>query len=226
MSVKPAMPSGRSRRWRKTFPDSRLSTRSNSARRVGACYEQINQYRGLADTPWLSRTSRHRHCSGWSMASRLFSRLSSEQKSTLLLVCACLPLIAVGTTAMKQPDSATPVAIASISTAEMVEIRDSRNVAVLSGEFRVRRDSLGNREFDAALRDKTGRTVIGEVELEIPASGRENRRPELEVDIISLPPRQPFTVVIDDRVVGSFVTDDRGSIDMELQEGELPSIFR
>jgi len=118
-----------------------------------------------------------------------------------------------------------PVAIGKISNAEMVEVRDSNNVAVLSGEFRVRRDSLGNREFDAALRDSRGQTVIGEVELEIPAPGRENRRPELEIDIISLPPRQQFTVVIDDRAVGSFVTDDRGSVDMELQEGEMSSPF-
>jgi len=27
--------------------------------------------------------------------------------------------------------------------------------------------------------------------------------------------------VIDDQAVGSFVTDDRGSVDFELQEGEL-----
>jgi hypothetical protein len=160
------------------------------------------------------------------MAVRLFANLSSEQKSTLLLVCACLPLIAVGTTAIKAPAAtAAPAAIGNISSAEMVEIRDGNNVAVLSGEFRVRSDALGNREFEAALRDRKGRKVIGEVELEIPAPGRENRRPELEVDIISLPPRQAFTVVIDDRVVGSFVTDDRGSIDMELQEGEMSSPF-
>ena len=157
---------------------------------------------------------------------QLFSNFSSEQKSTLLLVCACVPLIAVGTTAIKPPDPATaPVAIRQITTAELVEVRDGNNVAVLSGEFRVRSDSVGNREFEAALRDSNGHKVIGEVELEVPAPGRDNRRPELEVDIISLPPRQAFTVVIDDRVVGSFVTDDRGSVDMELQEGETPSPF-
>ena len=156
---------------------------------------------------------------------QLFSNFSSEQKSTILLVCACVPLIAVGSALKPPPPAMAPVAIGNISRAEMVEVRDSNNVAVLSGEFRVRYDSVGNREFDAALRDHKGRTVIGEVELEIPAPGRENRRPELEVDIISLPPRQAFTVVIDDRVVGSFVTDDRGSVDMELQEGEMSPPF-
>ena len=104
----------------------------------------------------------------------------------------------------------------------MVEIRDHRNVAVLSGEFRSSIDLLGNTEKDAALIDRRGRQVIGEVELEIPAKSRTDRRPELEVDILGLPPRQTFTVVVDDRVVGSFVTDDRGSVDMELQEGEMP----
>ena len=77
---------------------------------------------------------------------------------------------------------------------------------------------------NAPLSDKKGRAVIGEVELEIPAASRTNRRPELEVDVMGLPPRQSFSVVIDDRLVGSFTTDDRGSIDMELQEGEIPGV--
>ena len=63
--------------------------------------------------------------------------------------------------------------------------------------------------------------MIGEVELEIPAPGRDHRLPELEVDVIHLTPRTRYTVVIDDRTVGTFTTDDRGSVDFELQEGEL-----
>jgi len=31
---------------------------------------------------------------------------------------------------------------------------------------------------------------------------------------------QRYTVVIDNRTVGTFLTDDRGSADLELQEGE------
>jgi hypothetical protein len=103
-----------------------------------------------------------------------------------------------------------------------VEIRDQSGVTMLSGEFRSRTDAVGNTEKDAALLDRGGRRVVGEIELEVPASHRRNRRPELEVDIMELPPRQTFTVVIDDRPVASFMTDDRGSVDMELQEGELP----
>ncbi len=155
------------------------------------------------------------------MAAHLLSRLSSEQKSTLLLVGACLPLIVLGVAA-RPSATVEPVSIGTITSAAMVEIRDEQNVAVLSGEFRRRNDSLGNSEFEAALIDSKGRKVIGEVEIEIPARGRENRRPELEVDILGLPPNQPFSVVVDDRVVGKFVTDDRGSVDMELQEGEVP----
>ena len=92
--------------------------------------------------------------------------------------------------------------------------------AVLLGEFRAHTDSLGNTEFDAALYDRRGSKVIGEVELDIPPSGRAERRPELELDIIDLTPRENFTLVIDDREVARFATDDRGSIDRELQEGE------
>jgi hypothetical protein len=38
--------------------------------------------------------------------------------------------------------------------------------------------------------------------------------------VIGLAPRETFPVVIDDRVVGVFNTDDRGSIDREPREGE------
>lgn len=119
--------------------------------------------------------------------------------------------------------TAQPLTLGDVSDADIVEIRDHRGVSVLSGEFRSRVDMLGNTEKDAALSNRDGRTVIGEVELEIPEPTRENRRPELEVDIMGLAPRQTFTIVIDDRVVASFVTDDRGSIDRELQEGESPA---
>ena len=140
----------------------------------------------------------------------------------IVLLCAlCVVLIAVavlvrGPVAAAQP----PLSLGNIESADIVEIRDAGGSSVLTGEFRTRVDVLGNTEKDAALRDAGGRTVIGEVELEIPAAGRENRRPELEVDIVSLEPSKTYTVVIDDRPVASFTTDDRGSIDVELQEGE------
>ncbi len=119
--------------------------------------------------------------------------------------------------------TAQPLTLGDVSEATIVEIRDHRGLPVLSGEFRSRVDMLGNIEKDAALKNRDGRTVIGEVELEIPEPTRENRRPELEVDILGLPPRQTFTIVIDDKAVATFVTDDRGSIDRELQEGEIPA---
>ena len=121
--------------------------------------------------------------------------------------------------------SVTPSALAlgDVSEAHIVEIRNQRGEAVASGEFRSRVDRLGNTEKDAGLVDPRGRTVIGEVELEIPAPDRRDRRVELEVDIIGLPARETFAVVIDDRTVGTFTTDDRGSVDVELQEGEVPA---
>jgi hypothetical protein len=149
----------------------------------------------------------------------------SEGKAALLLVVVCGLLITVGVAT--SGDTATaqqPVALGDVSNAQVVEIRDARGAVVLTGEFRSQVDKLGNTEKDAPLSDRKGKTVIGEVELEIPAESRTNRRPELEVDVMGLPPRQAFSVVIDDRFVGSFTTDDRGSIDMELQEGEIPGV--
>jgi hypothetical protein len=110
--------------------------------------------------------------------------------------------------------------LGDVYEAHIVEIRDRRGSTVLSGEFRSRVDVLGNTEKDAALMDRRGRTVIGEVEIEIPAPTREHQRAELEVDVMGLPVRETFTVVVDDRIIGAFTTDDRGSFDMELLEGE------
>jgi hypothetical protein len=141
----------------------------------------------------------------------------------LFVVCAVMALggAALG---INRRAPVTPVQLEHISDADLVEIRDHRGVAVLTGEFRSRTDALGNTEKDAALYSPTGRRVIGEVELEIPAESRADRRPELEVDIIELAPNAIFTVAIDDREVGRFTTDDRGSIDVELQEGEQPPL--
>ena len=110
--------------------------------------------------------------------------------------------------------------LGDVSQAHIVEIRDRGGTTILSGEFRSRVDAVGNTEKDAALTDRRGRRVIGEVEVEIPAPSRADRRAELEVDVMGLPPHETFLVAIDDRVVATFRTDDRGSFDMEIQEGE------
>ena len=149
----------------------------------------------------------------------------NERKAMALLFVVCGLLMAGGAVfalVIGSPQTTPVVELGDISEADVVEIRDHRGITVLSGEFRSRVDPLGNTEKDAALLDRGGRRVVGEVELELPASGRENRRPELEVDIMELAPQQTFTVVVDDRVVATFKTDDRGSVDMELQEGEVP----
>jgi hypothetical protein len=135
----------------------------------------------------------------------------------LLIVAGLVMPVLTGETAMPRA-----IVLGHVAEAHIVEIRDLGGRTVLSGEFRSRVDTLGNTEKDAALTDRRGRAVVGEVELEIPAPFREDRRPELEVDIIGLPGRERFSVVIDDRIVGTFTTDDRGSVDMELQEGEIP----
>jgi hypothetical protein len=154
-----------------------------------------------------------------------WDRANDDWRLLILLFAICGVLIAAGVTAMRATEAAvapTAIALGDVSNVHLVEIQDRHGVTVLSGEFRASVDALGNTEKDAALFDRRGKRVIGEVEVELPGAGRTDRRPELEVDIIGLPPRETFLVVIDDRVVGTFVTDDRGSIDMELAEGEIP----
>ena len=140
----------------------------------------------------------------------------------LLLVCVPLLISGIALSSKARPGAEviTSDALSRVKEASIVEVRDPDGRAVLLGEFRAHTDSLGNTEFDAALYDRQGSKVIGEVELDVPPSTRAERRPELELDIIGLPPRQNFTLVIDDREVARFSTDDRGSIDRELQEGE------
>jgi hypothetical protein len=149
------------------------------------------------------------------------------RRTTLELVLWCLLVIAAGLALQAAGPDRRPQAVTGLgdlSAAHIVEIRDSDGSVVLSGEFRSRVDGLGNTEKDAELADQQGRTVIGEVEIELPAAGREHRRTELEVDIIHLRPRQRYRIAIDDRIVGVFATDDRGSVDLELQEGEAPAL--
>jgi hypothetical protein len=156
---------------------------------------------------------------------------ATARRMAVTLYAALIPMVAAGFIVQASvgapPTASISTMLTQAASGDLVEIRDSNGAAVLSGEFRTRVDSLGNTEKDAELTNQKGAVVIGEVELEIPAPGREHRRPELEVDIIHLQPRQRYTVVIDDRAVGTFVTDDRGSVDMELQEGEtLPGQIR
>lgn len=149
--------------------------------------------------------------------------LGTQRRMRLVLGGVLVPILAVGVIAgasMHARPTAAVATLRNVADAHLVEIRDAQNAVVLSGEFRSRIDSLGNTEKDAELVGPQGDTVIGEVELELPAAGRDHLRPELEVDVINLKPRQEYRVVIDDRLVGSFVTDDRGSVDLELQEGE------
>lgn len=148
----------------------------------------------------------------------------TSHRMAFTLVAVLLPVVIAGFIVQASVDlpasESITATLSEVADGHLVEIRDARGTVVLSGEFRSRVDSLGNTEKDAELTDMQGRTVIGEVELEIPATGRDHRRPELEVDVIHLQPRQHYTVVIDDRTVGRFTTDDRGSADLELQEGE------
>jgi hypothetical protein len=148
----------------------------------------------------------------------------AERRMRIMLFAGLVPIVVAGFIAQASLDLPPAVTVSTTlsqaADGHLVEIRDSHGKVVLSGEFRSRVDSLGNTEKDAELTDQAGRTVIGEVELEIPAATRDHRRPELEVDVIHLQPRQRYTVVIDDRSVGAFMTDDRGSADLELQEGE------
>jgi hypothetical protein len=110
----------------------------------------------------------------------------------------------------------TAASLPDLSGASIVEIRDAAGRTVLSGEFRTRTDPLGNEEKDAALTDRTGQRVVGEVEVEIPGPEAATPEQELEIDIIRIAPNGKFAVFIDDREVLTLMSDDRGSVDLEI----------
>ena len=111
------------------------------------------------------------------------------------------------------------IELGDMRDAQVVEIRTSSGRTVLSGEFRTLTTATGNIEKDAALMDGSGRRVVGEVEIDVPRADAVNASQELEIDIISLTPKTEFTVYLDDRPAATFTTDDRGSIDIEIQAG-------
>jgi hypothetical protein len=129
----------------------------------------------------------------------------------------CLALVFVTPALWLSPGfSEVPNEFGNLSEATVAEIRTGDGTVVMSGEFRTRVDSLGNIEKDAALLGRRQEQVIGEIEVEIPRPEAADQRQELEVDIISLDPRSTYSVVINDRPVTMFTTDDRGSIDIEI----------
>jgi hypothetical protein len=126
-------------------------------------------------------------------------------------------LVAGVTAARFTPVGAEPqYTLPDLSGAHFVEVRNASGRTVLSGEFRQREDPLGNIEKDAALVDRRGRRVIGEIEIEVPGPNAINAMQELEIDIIEIDPDAKHSVFIDDREVATFTTDDRGSVDIEL----------
>lgn len=147
----------------------------------------------------------------------------NEWRALLSLAALSAAFVAGGVLLFGDPASSTaPIAeMGDLSHAQVVEIRDERGRTVLSGEFRARTDPAGNVEKDAALADAGGQRVIGEVEVEINPRDSEPHQ-ELEVDVIRLAPAARFTVFIDDRAVATFTTDDRGSIDFEMESPVRP----
>jgi len=136
----------------------------------------------------------------------------------LALVTLLAVFLAVGVAASRfgSADRPSTETLPDLSTAQLVEVRDASGRTVLSGEFREREDALGNIEKDAALVERGGRHVIGEIEIGIPGPAAMMSGQELDIDIIELQPNTKHSIVIDDREVAALTADDRGSIDVKV----------
>jgi len=92
----------------------------------------------------------------------------SRERRLLGLLAVICGLLIIGGLAMPiltgETTIPSAIALGDVSEAHIVEIRDHRGETVLSGEFRSRSDMLDNTERDAALTDRRGRTVTGEVD--------------------------------------------------------------
>lgn len=129
--------------------------------------------------------------------------------------------LAVATLISGGADPRAPT-LPDLSGAQLVEIRDASGRTILTGEFRSHTDPIGNVEKDAALVDRRGRRVIGHVEVELPGPQSMHQPQELEIDIIGIAPSAKFSVFIDDREAATFITDDRGHVDVEIS-GAAPA---
>jgi len=145
-------------------------------------------------------------------------RSQGYDRIPLGLVAVLAMFLAVGLAASRFGPSAPRETdtLPDLSGAQFVEVRDASGRTVLSGEFRQRGDALGNVDKDAALVERGGRHVIGEIEIRIPGPAAMMTGQELEVDIIELRPNAKHSIVIDDREVAVLTADDRGSIDVKL----------
>jgi hypothetical protein len=136
----------------------------------------------------------------------------------LALLAILAAFLVVGLAASRFGPAVTESAdsLPDLSNAQIVEVRDASGRAVLSGEFREQVDALGNVEKDAALVERGGRHVIGEVEIGIPGPAAITSGQEVDIDIIELQPNAKHSIFIDDREVATLTADDRGSIDVKL----------
>lgn len=145
-------------------------------------------------------------------------RSQAYDRIPLALVVLLAAFLVVGLTvsefapAVSQSRDSLP----DLSSAQLVEVRNASGRTVLSGEFRERVDPLGNIEKDAALVERGGRHVVGEIEIGIPGPTAMASGQELDIDIIELQPNVKHSIFIDDREVAALIADDRGSIDIKL----------
>jgi hypothetical protein len=145
-------------------------------------------------------------------------RSQAYDRIPLALVGVLAAFLAVGLTVSEFAPGVSESldSLPDLSGAQLVEVRDASGRTVLSGEFRERVDPLGNIEKDAALVERGGRHVVGEIEIGIPGPAAMTSGQELDIDIIELRPNVKHSIFIDDREVAALIADDRGSIDVKL----------
>ena len=109
-----------------------------------------------------------------------------------------------------------PADIGDLSAAKRIEIKDSRDRAVLCGEF-VRQPTIGDEiEREAELSGCGGASKASgeaEVESQMEAGRREQ---EVELSVLNLAPGATYSVHIDSKLVGRFTTNETGAADVEF----------
>ena len=140
----------------------------------------------------------------------------------VVLLIACVAAGLVATSVLPHHGGPQRSRLPDLSSAHLVEIRDASGRTVLTGEFRDRTDSGGNVHKDAALVDRRGRRVIGEVEVDLPGPQAMHQPQKLDIDIIGIGPGAKFSLFIDDHEVTTFITDDRGHVDAQITNDEPP----
>jgi hypothetical protein len=123
-----------------------------------------------------------------------------------------------GVTFAQRSSLGPPAFAGDLSTAQLVEVRDtSSGQVLLHGALATKKDTPKEMEREADLASPDGRPAKGEFELEIERKDGVVTETEIEVETEKLPAGLNCEVFLDGRAIGTLVTSKKGKGELKLE---------